>query len=70
VNYGSTPPLLARATQVQLRSRGRTEVNHLPDGPEQRARDARFAGQDPLRHDAWLYGHYAEKTTLARQRGE
>jgi salicylate hydroxylase len=45
-----------RATQVQLMSRGREIRNHLPDGPEQRARDAELACGDPLRQSAWLYG--------------
>jgi salicylate hydroxylase len=49
-----------RATKVQVLSRGRERINHLPDGPEQRARDAAFAGQDPLAHNAWIYGHDAE----------
>jgi salicylate hydroxylase len=45
-----------RATQVQLMSRGRELRNHLPDGPEQRQRDAELAVGDPLRQSAWLYG--------------
>jgi salicylate hydroxylase len=45
-----------RATQVQEMSRGREVQNHLPDGPEQKQRDARLAGGDPLRQSAWLYG--------------
>ena len=52
---------IERATAVQLGSRDRAEINHLPDGPAQRARDAQFAGQDPLRHNEWLYGHDAEE---------
>lgn len=48
---------LPRARQVQLMSRGREVRNHLPDGPEQEARDAQFASGDPLRQSAWLYGH-------------
>jgi len=48
---------LPRARQVQLMSRGREVRNHLPDGPEQEARDAQFAEGDPLRQSAWLYGH-------------
>jgi salicylate hydroxylase len=52
---------MERATSVQLRSNGRKGVNHLPDGPEQRTRDASFAGVDPLRHNEWLYAHDAEK---------
>jgi salicylate hydroxylase len=46
-----------RASQVQLMSRGRELRNHLPDGPEQQARDAALAQGDPLRDSAWLYGH-------------
>ena len=46
-----------RATQVQEMSRGREVQNHLPDGPEQQQRDARFANGDPLGQSAWLYGH-------------
>jgi len=49
-----------RATHVQLMSRGRELQNHLPDGPEQEARDARLAGGQPLRQNAWLYGHDVE----------
>ncbi|MEZ5728281.1 MAG: hypothetical protein R3E48_09945 [Burkholderiaceae bacterium] len=37
-------------------SRGREHQNHLPDGPEQQARDAALANGDPLRQSAWLYG--------------
>jgi salicylate hydroxylase len=55
---------IERATLVQQRSRNRKDTNHLPDGPEQRARDERFAGEDPLRHNGWLYGHDAERAVL------
>ena len=48
---------LPRASEVQLMSRGREIRNHLPDGPEQAARDAAFAKGDPLRQSAWLYAH-------------
>ena len=41
-------------------SRGREVPNHLPDGPEQRQRDAQLASGDPLRQSAWLYGHDLE----------
>ncbi|GII64863.1 monooxygenase [Sphaerisporangium krabiense] len=46
-----------RATRLQRASRDRAETNHLPDGPAQRARDASFAGEDPLTHNGWIYGH-------------
>jgi salicylate hydroxylase len=55
-----------RATRVQQASRGRQSHHHLPDGPEQRARDDAFAGDDPLAHNAWLYGYDAE--SAARER--
>lgn len=56
---------VARATKVQALSRDRQESNHLPDGPEQRARDAAFADEDPLRHNGWLYGYDAEDPLAA-----
>ncbi|HEY7483094.1 MAG TPA: FAD-dependent monooxygenase [Streptosporangiaceae bacterium] len=48
-----------RATRLQVLSRGRERTNHLPDGPEQQARDAAFAAEDPLAHNGWIYGHDA-----------
>lgn len=48
-----------RAAQVQLMSRGREVANHLPDGPEQQARDARLAAGEPLRQSEWIYGYDA-----------
>jgi len=50
-----------RTTRVQMISHQRQHVNHLPDGPEQQARDAAFASEDPLGHNAWIYGHDAEQ---------
>jgi salicylate hydroxylase len=56
-----------RANEVLIGSRGREIQNHLPDGPEQEARDARLAGGDPLKQIAWLYGETeAERTVLRR----
>ncbi len=46
-----------RAARVQLMSRGREVRNHLPDGPEQQARDEALQRGDPLADSAWLYGH-------------
>ena len=54
-----------RTSEVQVMSRGREIRNHLPDGPEQRLRDARFADGDPLRQSAWLYGHDVEADLAA-----
>jgi salicylate hydroxylase len=50
-----------RASKVQHMSRARREHHHLPDGEEQRKRDAEFAKEDPLGHNAWLYGHDVER---------
>jgi salicylate hydroxylase len=50
-----------RTARVQLASRGRRGHHHLPDGPEQQARDAAFASDDPLAHNAWLYSYDAEQ---------
>jgi salicylate hydroxylase len=51
---------LDRVSDVQRRSRGRPEIYHLPDGPEQRRRDAELAAEDRLGHASWLYAHDAE----------
>jgi salicylate hydroxylase len=50
---------------VQEASRTRIAHHHLPDGPEQMARDAAFAGEDPLSHNDWLYGYDAEHAATA-----
>ena len=49
-----------RASEAQVMSRGREIRNHLPDGADQRERDAQLATGDPLRQNAWLYGHDIE----------
>ena len=60
-----------RASKVQRLSRTRGEPWprgdgwHLPDGEEQRQRDARLATIDPLRANAWLYGHDVERELAA-----
>jgi len=51
---------IARTTRLQQVSHARAHVNHLPDGPEQRARDESLAGADPLAASAWIYAHDAE----------
>jgi salicylate hydroxylase len=48
---------IPRTTRLQRVSHGRAYINHLPDGPEQRERDARFAEEDPLTANAWIYGY-------------
>jgi salicylate hydroxylase len=46
---------IPRTTRLQEVSHGRSHVNHLPDGPEQRARDEAFTRGDPLVANAWIY---------------
>jgi salicylate hydroxylase len=58
-----------RASRVQLMSRGREIRNHLPDGPEQRSRDAELARGNPLADSAWLYGHDLDADLLAAAAG-
>ena len=49
-----------RATRVQRMSGERREHHHMDDGPEQVARDAALASQDPRAYNEWLYGHDVE----------
>jgi salicylate hydroxylase len=55
---------IPRTTRLQEVSRARAHVNHLPDGPEQRARDASFSGTDPLAASAWIYAHDPESEPM------
>lgn len=48
---------IPRTTRLQQASRGRAQVNHLPDGPGQRARDEALAAADPLVASGWIYGY-------------
>jgi salicylate hydroxylase len=50
-----------RASKVQAVSRERRRHHHLPDGAEQRRRDEQMANEDPLGHNAWIYGHDVEE---------
>jgi salicylate hydroxylase len=50
-----------RASRVQAASRESRHHHHLPDGEEQRRRDAAMAGEDPVGHNAWIYGHDVEQ---------
>jgi salicylate hydroxylase len=50
---------MARATEVQRRSREASDEEHLPDGPEQRRRDEQLARRDPREYNSWLYDHDA-----------
>lgn len=49
-----------RTTRLQTVSHRRAHLNHLPDGPEQRARDAALGDADPLAANGWIYGYDAE----------
>jgi 2-polyprenyl-6-methoxyphenol hydroxylase-like FAD-dependent oxidoreductase len=48
---------IPRTTRLQDVSHTRAHVNHLADGPEQRARDASFSDVDPLAASAWIYAY-------------
>ncbi|MBO4253333.1 FAD-dependent monooxygenase [Streptomyces griseorubiginosus] len=56
---------IARTTCLQQISHDRRDMNHLPDGPEQQARDAALAGADPLVGNGWIYGYDAEEVPLS-----
>ena len=51
---------IPRTTRLQQVSHARAHVNHLPDGPEQRARDASFTDVDPLAASGWIYAYDPE----------
>jgi salicylate hydroxylase len=48
---------LPRATKLQQASHARVHANHLPDGPDQMARDAAFSGTDALVASGWIYAY-------------
>ncbi|WP_329538195.1 FAD-dependent monooxygenase (plasmid) [Streptomyces sp. NBC_01450] len=52
---------IERTTRLQQVSRARRDINHLPDGPDQQARDATLAAADPLVSNGWIYGYDAEE---------
>jgi salicylate hydroxylase len=52
---------IERTTRLQQVSRARRDINHLPDGPGQQARDAALAESDPLVSNGWIYGYDAEE---------
>ncbi len=51
---------IGRTTRLQQVSHARAHVNHLPDGPDQHARDQSLACADPLVASAWIYAHDPE----------
>jgi salicylate hydroxylase len=48
---------IPRTTRLQEVSHARGHLNHLPDGPDQRARDQAFAAADALAANAWIYAY-------------
>lgn len=48
---------IPRTARMQTVSHGRAHINHLPDGPEQQARDTEYAREDPLLVNGWIYGY-------------
>jgi salicylate hydroxylase len=51
---------IERTTKIQSLSHARKDINHLPDGPEQRARDAQLSEGDPLITSGWIYSYDPE----------
>jgi salicylate hydroxylase len=58
---------IPRTSRLQQVSHARSEINHLPDGPEQLTRDGSLAAADPLIANGWIYGYdvYAALTGAA-----
>jgi salicylate hydroxylase len=52
---------LPRTARLQEISHARAEINHLPDGPAQQARDSSFTDHDPLLASGWIYGYDPEQ---------
>ena len=48
---------IPRTTRLQEVSHARAHVNHLPDGPDQEARDKSFTEADPLVANGWIYDY-------------
>jgi salicylate hydroxylase len=56
---------IGRTTRLQEISHARAHVNHLPDGPEQEARDAALAAADPLVQSGWIYAYDPDLAAVA-----
>lgn len=48
---------IERTTAIQTASHARKDINHLPDGEEQIARDAALREGDPLLKSGWIYSY-------------
>ncbi|WIX79223.1 FAD-dependent monooxygenase [Amycolatopsis carbonis] len=57
-----------RTDRLQTASHRRADVNHLADGPEQQARDAMLAGDDPLAANGWIYSYDADLALASQSR--
>jgi salicylate hydroxylase len=55
---------LPRAARLQEVSHGRSHINHLPDGPEQEARDVAYSQSDTLRENGWIYEYDPENEVV------
>jgi salicylate hydroxylase len=49
-----------RTTRLQQVSHERSDLNHLPDGPQQQSRDTLLASTNPLVANGWIYGYDPE----------
>jgi salicylate hydroxylase len=58
----------SRTSEVHRVSRAHTVALHLPDGAEQRSRDAAFAAAPALAAQDWIYGYDAETAVTAELR--
>lgn len=56
----------SRTEQIHRISRENTRMLHLPDGPEQRERDATLAANADVSTREWLYGYDAEEAVRPR----
>ncbi|WP_218577108.1 FAD-dependent monooxygenase [Phytohabitans rumicis] len=54
-----------RTARLQQVSHGRSHINHLPDGPEQQARDLAYSKADPLEANGWIYEYDPEVAVAA-----
>jgi salicylate hydroxylase len=54
-----------RTARLQEISHGRSHINHLPDGPEQQARDLAYSQADPLGANGWIYEYDPEVAVSA-----
>ncbi len=57
---------MPRTSRLQQASHARSDINHLPDGPQQRARDKSLAEGDPLTASGWIYGYDPEAAIAVR----